>query len=334
MNTTITKLAFQGVEIKPPRRDHQTWLRLPQIEAALGYAAKGTSLARIFARHADEFTKSMTRVLKLKTAGGMQPVRIFSLRGAHLLAMFARTDVAKAFRVWVLDLIDAEIKRQASAGPALIAPAQVTALGEIIKRRIAERVAIIPDPMNRVAAMRAAFKNVGAAIEAKFSIKEIEHLRADQFPALHDFVESLNVSWELVDDLPTAGAAKYDFPLKTAEPINRDEGIGNQCLCASVLLDKRNRRPELELMDALAKDGHDVTGARLRIEALHMAVELAEMTRHRMRNWQGRLRDLMDEVKNRQGEQGLNVLFSWPPNPDSELDRIAFARQIAAGAKP
>ena len=32
--------------------------------------------------------------------------RIFSLRGCHLLAMFARTPVAKAFRRWVLDVIE------------------------------------------------------------------------------------------------------------------------------------------------------------------------------------------------------------------------------------
>lgn len=32
--------------------------------------------------------------------------RIFSLRGCHLLAMFARTPVAKAFRKWVLDVIE------------------------------------------------------------------------------------------------------------------------------------------------------------------------------------------------------------------------------------
>jgi prophage antirepressor-like protein len=200
MNTTMTTLAFQGVEIKPLHRDHQTWFRLPQIETALGYKSEGKSLARVFARHADEFTKSMTRVLKLKTAGGMQPVRIFSLRGAHLLAMFARTDVAKAFRAWVLDLIDAEIKREVPAAPALIASAQVVALGDIIKRRIAERVAAIPDPMNRAAAMRAAIKNAADAVEAKFQICDVQKLRADQFEAARDFFASMPVTWELMGD--------------------------------------------------------------------------------------------------------------------------------------
>jgi prophage antirepressor-like protein len=328
----MSTLTFQGVEIKPVVRERQTWMRLSQIELALGYASKGRALAKIFTVHADEFTKSMTRVLKMKTAGGMQPVRIFSLRGAHLLAMFARTDVAKAFRVWVLDLIDAEIKRHAPAGPALVAPAQVAALGEIVKRRIAERVATIPDPMNRVVAMKAAFKNAGAAIEAKFHVKEIEHVRADQFPALRDFLESFTVSWELMDDVPAA-PEKYDFPLSTAEPHDRDKSFGNECLSAATLLDKRNRKPELELMDALAKDGYDVTGARLRIEALHLAVEFGEMSRRRMQKWEMQLKDLMQEVASHQREQGMNVLFSRPPNLNDALERIAFAHQIGAGAK-
>lgn len=40
-------------------------------------------------------------------------MRVFSLRGAHLIAMFARTPVAKEFRRWVLDILD----RQAECSP-------------------------------------------------------------------------------------------------------------------------------------------------------------------------------------------------------------------------
>jgi prophage antirepressor-like protein len=38
-------------------------------------------------------------------------VRIFSLRGCHLIAMFARTAIAKQFRKWVLDVLDKETLR-------------------------------------------------------------------------------------------------------------------------------------------------------------------------------------------------------------------------------
>lgn len=108
MNSNTATLAFEGISFNPVSRDQQVWLRLPQIEVALGYTKRG-ALQTVFARHADEFTTSMTRVIRLATAGGKQAVRVFSLRGAHLLAMFARTEVAKRFRRWVLDILDREV---------------------------------------------------------------------------------------------------------------------------------------------------------------------------------------------------------------------------------
>lgn len=122
MNAITTKLTFQGVQLNTLKRDNVVWLRLAEIGAALGYADGAKALGTIFNRHADEFTESMTRVVRLATAGGKQAVRVFSLRGAHLLGMFARTDKAKAFRVWVLDIIDrevADLKAKAETGVRL-----------------------------------------------------------------------------------------------------------------------------------------------------------------------------------------------------------------------
>lgn len=52
----------------------------------------------------------MTQVIESVTSGNYRKkVRVFSLRGAHLIAMFARTDVAKEFRRWVLDILDREV---------------------------------------------------------------------------------------------------------------------------------------------------------------------------------------------------------------------------------
>lgn len=45
----------------------------------------------------------------MTTPGGHQETRVFSLRGAHMVAMFARTPVAKEFRHWVLDILDREV---------------------------------------------------------------------------------------------------------------------------------------------------------------------------------------------------------------------------------
>lgn len=65
-----------------------------------------TRVRDLYRRHADEFTEKMTALVELQTPGGKQMVRVFSLRGCHLLGMFARTPVAKEFRRWALDVIE------------------------------------------------------------------------------------------------------------------------------------------------------------------------------------------------------------------------------------
>ncbi|OWV29450.1 BRO family protein [Halomonas campaniensis] len=99
-------MIFEGTEIELITRDGEVWARGVQIAHALGYKNTRRAVRDLYERNADEFTDSMTSVVELPSGGGMQKTRIFSLRGAHLLAMFARTKKAKAFRRWVLDILD------------------------------------------------------------------------------------------------------------------------------------------------------------------------------------------------------------------------------------
>ena len=98
-------LTFQETEFDVVDIHNVPWLRLPQIGVALGYE-NPYKLQQLHARNADEFTEEMTQVLELPTAGGVQPVRVFSPRGCYLLGMLARTEKAKAFRQWVLDVLE------------------------------------------------------------------------------------------------------------------------------------------------------------------------------------------------------------------------------------
>lgn len=102
----MNALVFQSTRFDITDRNGLPWIRGYQIGTALDYSDGDVAIRKIFKRHADEFTDSMTAVVKLPTAGGEQETRIFSLRGAHLLAMFARTKVAAEFRRWVLDILD------------------------------------------------------------------------------------------------------------------------------------------------------------------------------------------------------------------------------------
>ena len=99
-------LCFNEFTFSPVIRDSQPWFKSSELARALGYKDEN-SVRRIYERNADEFTENMTQVVEnLDTVNLTVRVRIFSLRGCHLLAMFAQTPVAKVFRKWVLDVLD------------------------------------------------------------------------------------------------------------------------------------------------------------------------------------------------------------------------------------
>lgn len=107
-----------------------------------------------YERNADEFTENMTQVVEnLDTVNLTVRARIFSLRGCHLLAMFARTPVAKAFRKWVLDAIErygdrVPVDAQTPITGALSRISSRTIAGELHKRH-----STVLDAISRAAAV-------------------------------------------------------------------------------------------------------------------------------------------------------------------------------------
>ena len=118
----MTTLTFQNTTLSVINQQNQTWLSAREIGTALGYRNPLGDIVKLFDRNADEFTAEMTALIEMPTAGGIQKVRIFSLRGAHLIAMFARTKVAKDFRKWVLDILDREVLQNANQIQPLVLP--------------------------------------------------------------------------------------------------------------------------------------------------------------------------------------------------------------------
>lgn len=138
-------LVFQNTHFSVVDRNGHSWLRSSEIASALGYA-DASAISRIYARNSDEFTDAMTCTVKLTDGVQERDMRIFSLRGAHLAAMFARTVAAKQFRRWLLDLLDREVARcdqadsfdwRAEVSAAGIAPTVIPGpeLQAAIKRR-------------------------------------------------------------------------------------------------------------------------------------------------------------------------------------------------------
>jgi len=113
---TAQSLVFQSTQFNVVNRNGQSWLTSAELAHALGYRS-ADSVSRIYDRNSDEFSEHMSQTVNLTVSGEInnlqhKMVRIFSLRGAHLVAMFARTKVAKEFRKWVLDILDKEVGQQ------------------------------------------------------------------------------------------------------------------------------------------------------------------------------------------------------------------------------
>lgn len=106
-------LNFHGIQLQPVANLNDIWLSSADVAKALHYNST-KSVTNLFNQYSDEFSPGMTMVIESMTNGingtsRRMKVRVFSLRGAHLLAMFARTPVAKEFRRWVLDILDREV---------------------------------------------------------------------------------------------------------------------------------------------------------------------------------------------------------------------------------
>jgi prophage antirepressor-like protein len=165
MNAALT---FETVAFSVIDHKGQPWLTMRDITAALYSGTEGgdtsvTPLAeramrRVFARHAHEFAADMTALVKVQTAKGMQKVRIFSLRGAYLLGMLARTPKAEAFRRWVLDVLEGVTRAPANLHAALIeaeqAEAQSFARAQSCSKGMNQRRREKPKLLKRLDALR------------------------------------------------------------------------------------------------------------------------------------------------------------------------------------
>lgn len=114
----MSNLTFNDINFTPVCQNNQIWLTSVELAKALGYS-RSDYVTAIYNRKSDEFTSNMTQIIEItendkltvseNSSNLVKKIRIFSLRGCHLVAMFARTKVAKEFRKWVLDILDKEV---------------------------------------------------------------------------------------------------------------------------------------------------------------------------------------------------------------------------------
>lgn len=153
-------LCFNDFTFSPVTHQNSLWIRAVELARALGYSGE-EMVSRLYRRNADEFTPDMTQLIEIVAEGqnglprklSSGRARIFSLRGCHLLAMFARTPVAKAFRKWCLDVIEqygdrVPVDAQTPITGALSRISSRTIAGELHKRH-----STVLDAISRAAAV-------------------------------------------------------------------------------------------------------------------------------------------------------------------------------------
>lgn len=106
----MNSLSFNAIQLNPIQSsDQQIWLTSTELSRALGYS-RADAVTKIYDRNSDEFSSDMTKIIDNPQNPNLV-LRVFSLRGCHLITFFARTSVAKEFRKWVLDILEKEVER-------------------------------------------------------------------------------------------------------------------------------------------------------------------------------------------------------------------------------
>lgn len=111
-------LTFGSTKLSIIDRRGEPWVTARDLAKALGYRDESAVL-RIHSRNQDEFTEEMTITISFGIHGhidrefrrrGNPNIRIFSPRGCYAVGFFAKTNNAKAFRRWVLDVLEQHIR--------------------------------------------------------------------------------------------------------------------------------------------------------------------------------------------------------------------------------
>ncbi|UYF76584.1 hypothetical protein LSO58_06825 [Acinetobacter ursingii] len=174
----MNSLSFNAIQFHPiQQNDDQIWITSSELARALGYARED-SVSRIYDRKSDEFASDMTLTVKLTVKGfgngnSEKETRIFSLRGCHLIAMFARTPVAKEFRKWVLDILDREVQPKSKTHKS-----ERVSLNDAIHLLVAKTTNLN-------------FSDAYKMLHQRFGVSGIDEIPLDQIPVAVEYVHHL-----------------------------------------------------------------------------------------------------------------------------------------------
>ncbi|SFB74051.1 BRO family, N-terminal domain [Polaromonas sp. OV174] len=296
-------------------RDGEPWFVASDVCGALDY--KNTSKA--IGDHLDDDEKGLTTGY---TLGGEQKLTVISESGLYALVLRSRKPEARKFAKWVTSEVLPVIRK---TGVYVGKPFSVNPDDELTQNeQDTLRTLLQASAENLPKAQRGKFMMQGwAKLKSHFKVTYREIPRAE-FSTAISIVTRHSAEWEVVDEEPAP--KKYHFPLETADVYDRT--FGNSWLTPRRLLDPKNRALELELIEQLEKDGHEVTGVKVRILALRQAMEQVEQIKQDMRRVKERLAPVMEIINIGLEERGKNVQFAGKLNPNDPINRHVYRDQL------
>lgn len=191
-------LCFNEITFSPVNRHNSPWIRAVELSKALGFKREDQA-AKIYRAHADEFTSDTAQLVEISdNADSAFPVKslLFSLRGCHLLAMFARTPVAKQFRRWVLDVIEQygdQVPVPPVENPEQLSPSHRSELKGIVDAKLSTYPASVQGK---------ARSEIWTRFNRHFRIAEYAQLPAERMAEARDYLIELEV--KALKALPSA----------------------------------------------------------------------------------------------------------------------------------
>lgn len=168
----MSSLSFNAIQFHPVQQsDDQIWITSAELANALGYK-QADAVTKIFNRKSDEFTRDMTQMINNPQTPNLG-VRVFSLRGCHLITFFARTPVAKEFRKWVLDILDREVQPKSKTHKS-----ERVSLNDAIHLLVAKTTNLN-------------FSDAYKMLHQRFGVSGIDEIPLDQIPVAVEYVHHL-----------------------------------------------------------------------------------------------------------------------------------------------
>lgn len=240
-------LTFNDVTLSPVTHQNNLWIRAVELARALGYSDT-RKVTHLYERNSDEFTPDMTQVIEIPEVPELgtsknlvTKARIFSLRGCHLLAMFARTPVAKAFRRWVLDVLDRLAAEERAALPEVptsetLTPEQQAQLQAIV----AAKAGMAPATLRRKA-----FQEIWSRFNNNFQIARYAQLPPAKMGEAVEYLVGMEV--KATKALP----APETFPAPSTALTFRADFPGDM---------GSDRKEAMQRMERIAREMHTSLG--------------------------------------------------------------------------